>query len=299
MSTDTMDRGADIGGAGEKKTGEWYTYQAFKTVGGEKVPSGKIVQRVKNPDGTYGNVEYDYVTGILDGINVRLNKGAPDKNVDPYEEIILCLRGRRNGEDFKIFLPLRASSTAGFGVCRRLPNLDKGDVVEISAFVMDHQPNISIKRIEGGNRVKVEPVETGISFNSTENLMGAKKTVAQNENAVMREDWVLKTARSLPYFEERSGGAEPFDQVEERVASEFVLFCKLVAEKGWPLYGEVPRPYLDMAEKLGGAKYGSEADVPDAVWTKMREGATKAKDVPKAVAEAKKALDDYDPFAEE
>jgi len=64
------------------------------------------------------------------------------------------------------------------------------------------------------------------------------------------------------------------------------------------LFGVIPAPYLEMAGKLGGEAYENAGDVPESVWVKMREGVAKSKAIPKNIADAAKAAEEYDPFAD-
>lgn len=194
-----------------------------------------------------------------------------------------------------MFLPLRASSTAAMSVMRRLPNLDKGDVIEIGAFVSQGQPNISVQRLEGGNRVKIEAVDAGLQYTDHSTLTGAKKTAAQNQNAVMREEWVTAKAKTLPYYAEKVPSAT---EHHAETYEGFNAFCDDIGKAGWPDFGVIPQAYLKMASALAGEEYTMSKDVPDAVWSQMREGVAKARAIPKALQEALAAATDYDPFAE-
>lgn len=250
-----------------------------------RIAKGKVC-RGREVDGTYEDAPNNQLVGRL--VRVGIHEGVLDDG-RPYQKVECDLETAHGVQSVGCSLSSMSSSLT---FAEGLLDMAKGEIVCVTAN-QGKKPNKFGSFTTYANLYHVDPI-------THKTTPATKPMFDENVGMDERLEKALTDLRTHPAYAERPKRDEDEHEVAvETTPSEFVLFCKLVAEKGWPLYGEVPRPYLDMAEKLGGAKYGSEADVPDAVWTKMREGAGKAKDVPKAVAEAKKALDDYDPFAEE
>lgn len=194
----------DIGGHGSKgSTGIWLTYRAMKTNDkGEKIPLGKFLKGVKQDDGSWKDEEHNFVSGILQSVTVRDNAGKPEKNVDPFTELIITLGAVKNGEAYTYRLPFKAGATAALSITRRLPAITKGELVEIGAFVRDGGAAVAIQKYIGQNKVPIAPVDTGVEFIKSEGLIGAALKIARTQNEGLREQWVVKTVKALPYFEE-------------------------------------------------------------------------------------------------
>lgn len=214
----------DIGGFGTRESNNiWFKYKAMRQVKDEatgkvrKEPYAKLVQWVKGEGAEKGHeVAHGFVSGILKSVQYRLNPANPDEGINPFNELILSLGAVRDGEAWTYKIPLKASSSGGFGICRRLPNLTMGELVTVASKVIDGNPVIWISRVVNGQAVKVEAVDTGISFASTENLVGSELDMIRNANALQREKWVGMTVKNLPYFDD---GSQPTPVQTETVAA--------------------------------------------------------------------------------
>lgn len=196
-----------VGGFGNNQSNSiWFKYKATHEVEGQKKPLGKLCRWNKDKE---KDEEYSWVAGELVSVSYRLNEGKPDKGVDPFNEMILTLRGVDGaGEVWSYKIPLRASGIAAFGVARRLHNFEAGDIVHVGAGVIDDQPQLWIHEVmDDDSRQKVEPVNAGLEFRPYEGLSGARLAAAKNENAAMREEWVEKTVKGLSFYEDGNGAS--------------------------------------------------------------------------------------------
>lgn len=193
----------DIGGHGTKSSSSiWLTYRAMKTDDkGQKHPLGKFTKGVKQEDGSWIDEEFSFVCGILQSVTVRDNPGKPDKNVDPFVELIVTLGAVKDGNAYTYKLPFKAGSTAALSLTRRLPNLTRGELVNVGAFVKDGSAAVAIQRIQGNQNIPIAPVDTGVEFMKTDGLLGAALKVARTQNEALREQWVSTAVSALPYFE--------------------------------------------------------------------------------------------------
>ena len=200
----------DIGGHGSKSSNSiWLTYRAMETnEKGEKVPLGKFLKGVKQPDGTWQDEKHDFVCGLLQNVTLRDNPGKPERNVDPHIELIVALTAIKGGESYYYKLPFKAGSTAAMSITRRLPSLTRGELVEIGAFVKDGAAAVAIQKYIGQQKVPIAPADTGVEFVKTDGLTGAALKIARTQNEGLREAWVVETVKKLPYFEE-FGAAAP------------------------------------------------------------------------------------------
>lgn len=199
----------DIGGYGNRESNSiWFRYRAYRDEGGQKVPVGKLVRW--NAD-TKAEDEFSFVSGLVQGVQFRLNEGNPAKGVEEYNEMILALTAVRNGESQTLKVALRASSTAAFSVARRLATVTRGELVAVKAFVISEngqkRPGLTLMKVVGGQEMRIEPVEAGVAFKPYDGLKGPRLDVAKNENAMLREEWVEHTVRALPYFDDGSAQA--------------------------------------------------------------------------------------------
>lgn len=194
----------DVGGHGSKASNSiWLQYRAMKTnEKGDKLPLGKFTKGVKQDDGSWVDEEHNFVSGILQGASVRDNPGKPDKNVDPYTELVVTLNAVKNGEAYTYKLPFKAGSTAAFSLARRMAALTRGTLVEFGAFVKDGMAAVSVQKFIGQNKVAIPPVDTGVEFLKADGLTGAALKIARTQNEGLREEWVSKTVKALPYYEE-------------------------------------------------------------------------------------------------
>ncbi len=201
----------DVGGFGSKDSGAiWFNYRATRSVPKndgtaetEKVAMGRLTNWVKGATGEKGTEhEYEYISGRLRSVATRMNEGKPDKGVEAYNEMIIALDAVIQGSPKVLKLPLRAGSLAAFSVLRRLAQLNKGDLVEISAFVADGRPFLTIKRVVGNDVEAIPAMELDLGFMPLEGLVGARLKAARTSNEAIREEWVMNTAIALPFYDD-------------------------------------------------------------------------------------------------
>lgn len=192
------------GGFGSKGTNSvWLEYRAKR--GG--APFGKLCQWISDGKGGGEEIAHDWASGTMDSVYIRTQEGRGD--IDDKQQIVVTLLTKVDGEDRFIKLPFNASSSAGFSIARRLPNIAKGDKVELSSWVApdksgEKRAHCTIKKLIGGSQVTIEAVDTGIEFRTMDGLSETKKKVAVMENAAMREEWVLESVADLPYFVDKN-----------------------------------------------------------------------------------------------
>lgn len=194
----------DVGGYGNRESNSlWFKYRAFREEGGNKIPVGKLCKWNKD---TKAEEEFSYVSGLMQSVQFRLNEGNPSKGVEEFNEIVIALTQKKDGESFTLKIALRASSTAAFGIVRRMAQVTRGEHVAVKAFVMTTEgqkhPGLTLMKVSGGQEMRIEPVDTGVEFVKYDGLRGPKLDIAKNSNAMLREEWVEDTVKGLRYYDD-------------------------------------------------------------------------------------------------
>ncbi len=211
---------SNFGGFGHNKSNDiYFKYQATKEIDDKKIPYAKLVRWNKT---TEKEEAYEWMAGEVVSVGYMLNKGKPEKGVDPFNELVLTLKGADDaGEIWFYKLPLRASGMAAFAVAKRLHHFQAGDGLHVGAGVIDERPNFWIQAIdENGKRVKLEPVDPGLVFTNTDGLDGAKLAAARMNNAAIREELVEKTVKAMSFYTDGgSGGGRTYESVQNTQAA--------------------------------------------------------------------------------
>lgn len=186
----------DIGGYGSRSSSSvWFNYKAFRKDNGVNIPVGKFVTGKKGEQ-----EEVSFVSGLMHSVSWRKQDGTDTSG--PYNEILITLNATRNGEAVYYKIPLKASSTAAMSIARRFHDINKGELVEIGAFLSKDGPQIYIVKKDQNQSVKIPPEDPGVTFVDYGSATGPKLDMLKNQNAVLREEWVESRVKSLPYFDE-------------------------------------------------------------------------------------------------